>query len=65
VSSLRVTEDGSLEYWKEGERAMGSGGVPWKDVDAMRLPTEIGLASTNPSLCHQKNEKIGVQSDAR
>jgi len=62
---LRVPEDGSLEYWKEREKGRGSGGVPWKDVGAMRLPTEIGLASTNPSLCHQKNEKIRVESDAR
>jgi len=32
-SSLRVLEDGSLEYWREREREreMG-GGVPWKDV---------------------------------
>jgi len=64
-SPLRVPEDVSLEYWKERKRGMGSGGVPWKDVGPIRLPTEIGLASTNPSLCHQKNEKIGVESDAR
>jgi len=64
-SPLRVPEDGSLEYWKERVKGRGSGGVPWKDVDVMRLPTEIGLASTNPSLFHQKNEKIGVGSDAR
>jgi len=31
-SPLRVPEVWSLEYWKEKERGMGSGGVPWKDV---------------------------------
>jgi len=61
-SPLRVPEDGSLEYWKERERGMGSEGVPWKDVGAIQLPTEIGLASTNPSYATKRTRKSGSRA---